>query len=169
MRIKPTKYKVNNDSTTTCQLDLDVFWQNVEFMECNDMAPFITASFDIEADSSHGDFPLAKKNYKKLGGEVIDVYQKSQKENKLNKISIDIINRITFVYDLIKSAFDHNDKTLNDVSKVFTKNKDKQPSSNIVKTVAKKIVNILETKETYKLLAYDILENIGELKDEIDE
>ena len=81
MLIKPNKYKINEDSTTTCQLDLDVFWQNVEFLECNDMAPFITASFDIEADSSHGDFPLAKKNYKKLGGEVIDVYQNFQKEN----------------------------------------------------------------------------------------
>ena len=50
---------------SNCQIDIDADWNNVKLYESNDMAPFITASFDIEADSSHGDFPLAKKDYKK--------------------------------------------------------------------------------------------------------
>ena len=31
--------------------------------EKNDLVPYKILSFDIEASSSHGDFPLAKKNY----------------------------------------------------------------------------------------------------------
>ena len=35
-------------------------------------APLLTISYDIECDSSHGDFPLASKNYKKLAAELLD-------------------------------------------------------------------------------------------------
>ena len=34
--------------------------------------PYKILSLDIEASSSHGDFPLAKKNYKKLATDIID-------------------------------------------------------------------------------------------------
>ncbi len=34
------------------------------------MANIKIASYDIECDSSHGDFPLAKKTFKKL--EIVD-------------------------------------------------------------------------------------------------
>ena len=33
-------------------------------------------SFDIEASSSHGDFPLAKKSYKKLAVNIVDIWRK---------------------------------------------------------------------------------------------
>ena len=36
--------------------------------------PYKIASFDIEASSSHGDFPLAKKDYKKLATNIIDAW-----------------------------------------------------------------------------------------------
>ena len=32
-------------------------------------------SVDIEASSSHGDFPLPKKNYKKLANNIVDLIQ----------------------------------------------------------------------------------------------
>ena len=34
--------------------------------------PYKILSFDIEASSSHGDFPLAKKNYFKLASNIVD-------------------------------------------------------------------------------------------------
>ena len=37
-----------------------------------DKVPYKIMSFDIEADSSHGDFPLPKKTYKKLATNIID-------------------------------------------------------------------------------------------------
>jgi len=35
------------------------------------VAPFLIASFDIECSSSHGDFPVAKKDYRKLATDLI--------------------------------------------------------------------------------------------------
>ena len=65
-----------------------VDWNDVNKIhnkEINDsIGPICIASFDIEADSSHGDFPLAKKNYSKLSNEIIDEYLRL----KRNKIQI---------------------------------------------------------------------------------
>ena len=33
-------------------------------------------SFDIEASSSHGDFPIPVKGYKKLATNVVDLYKR---------------------------------------------------------------------------------------------
>ena len=38
--------------------------------------PYKICSFDIEASSSHGDFPLPKKNYKRLATQIVDSFQK---------------------------------------------------------------------------------------------
>ena len=40
-------------------------------MESNDISPLVIASYDIECDSSHGDFPQAKKDYKKLAEDFV--------------------------------------------------------------------------------------------------
>lgn len=48
--------------------------------------PFKICSFDIEASSSHGDFPLPKKSYKRLASNIVDVYSK-QKPNGPDKSS----------------------------------------------------------------------------------
>ena len=42
------------------------------------LVPFKICSFDIEASSAHGDFPLPKKNYKKLATNIVD-YCKNHK------------------------------------------------------------------------------------------
>lgn len=38
--------------------------------------PYKICSFDIEASSSHGDFPLPKKTYKRLATQIVDSFQK---------------------------------------------------------------------------------------------
>ena len=133
VKLQPEKYTINEDPYSTCQLDCDVFWKDVTFFESEEMAPFITASFDIEADSSHGDFPLAKKNYKKLAGEILDVYQKYQKE--IAKQNIPVKERREFMTKLLKYAF-VNEKNEEDISYVFTKASIK-PNENIITSVAK--------------------------------
>ena len=40
--------------------------------------PYKIMSFDIEADSSHGDFPMPVKNYKKLATNVCDIFIKKK-------------------------------------------------------------------------------------------
>ena len=65
-------------------------------------------SFDIEASSSHGDFPLAKKNYSKLAIDILDVW-----ENNIDLQNQDGISK------MILSAFDYYD--IKDINKVYPK------------------------------------------------
>ena len=54
------KYTINNEGTFNTQLSFDVFYKNVKAPTepILSIAPLLIASFDIECDSSHGDFPL---------------------------------------------------------------------------------------------------------------
>ena len=44
--------------------------------------PYKICSFDIEASSSHGDFPVPKKDYKRLAGNIVDVFTNRSDEDK---------------------------------------------------------------------------------------
>lgn len=60
--------------STTCQYDLECDWKSVKPYENDILAPYIIASFDIECTSSHGDFPVAKKDYKKVANELVTMF-----------------------------------------------------------------------------------------------
>ena len=52
---------------TSCKYEYTVDFNDIEPLHHKETpVPYKIASFDIEASSSHGDFPLPKKNYKKL-------------------------------------------------------------------------------------------------------
>ena len=72
VQIPAKKYSVNKIKTTYCQAEITTKWNKVKSHSNTHILPLITLSFDIECDSSHGDFPLAKKNYKKLAAELLD-------------------------------------------------------------------------------------------------
>ena len=78
---KSYKLKPNMSS---CQINVEIDWDKVIPIEKDAIPPLIVASFDIEADSSHGDFPLAKKDYKKLANELVVSYL--TKKFKLSKL-----------------------------------------------------------------------------------
>ena len=80
--IKITNYQLDMDEPTHCDINIIVNWLNIEAIEVDSICPFRLASYDIEADSSHGDFPVAKKNYKKLAMNVIDDYINTTKHTK---------------------------------------------------------------------------------------
>ena len=71
--IKDTHYKQvpDNKKETRCQLEFEIKYKKVYPADKDDIGPLIISSFDIEADSSHGDFPLAKKTYQKLAYDII--------------------------------------------------------------------------------------------------
>uniref|UniRef100_A0A6C0KIS8 DNA-directed DNA polymerase n=1 Tax=viral metagenome TaxID=1070528 RepID=A0A6C0KIS8_9ZZZZ len=59
--------------TTTCNYEYIVDKQFIiPQPEKNDLVPYKICSFDIEASSSHGDFPLPIKDYKKLIDNIIE-------------------------------------------------------------------------------------------------
>ena len=70
------KYQVSHKHESMTQMEVTINWKDIEMIEKTVMAPFIIASYDIEADSSHGDFPLPQKTYKKLVTEILQTYHK---------------------------------------------------------------------------------------------
>ena len=64
---------------STCQINITTDWSNVEHFESVDIAPFRTASFDIECSSSHGEFPLAKKDCHKLANQLVIAWIRDKK------------------------------------------------------------------------------------------
>jgi DNA polymerase elongation subunit (family B) len=68
--IKINNYSLENVPDTRCDYNISADWNDIISIENNMIAPFKIVSFDIECSSSHGDFPLAIKNYKKLAQDL---------------------------------------------------------------------------------------------------
>jgi DNA polymerase elongation subunit (family B) len=51
----------------------------------NQIAPLLVVSFDIECTSSHGDFPVAKKNYKKLAADLLSTARTYKKPSDITQ------------------------------------------------------------------------------------
>jgi len=63
--------------TTTCTYEYTCSLDALTAMpEKETMVPYKICSFDIEASSSHGDFPLPKKDYKRLANNIADLFIK---------------------------------------------------------------------------------------------
>jgi len=63
--------EVNYDPMTTCTYEYEINYKDiVSLNEKETRVPFKICSFDIEASSSHGDFPVPIKSYKKLAGNI---------------------------------------------------------------------------------------------------
>ena len=60
----------DDDFQTRCDYNIVSDYENVLPVTINNMAPMLIASFDIECTSSHGDFPVAKKDYRKVAQDL---------------------------------------------------------------------------------------------------
>jgi len=65
--------------------------------------PFKICSFDIEASSSHGDFPVPIKNYKRLATQMVDVFLAKIAAKTVEETEAKILFK-----DIIKNAFGLN-------------------------------------------------------------
>ncbi|MAU35894.1 MAG: hypothetical protein CMD14_00785 [Flavobacteriales bacterium] len=73
IELPKSKTVVHREKSTTCKYEYTINYKNIKALNDKEsLVPYKIASFDIEASSSHGDFPLAKKNYKKLATNIID-------------------------------------------------------------------------------------------------
>lgn len=63
--------------TTTCKYEyICPMKELIAMPEKETRVPYKICSFDIEASSSHGDFPLPIKTYKRLAGNIVDIFMK---------------------------------------------------------------------------------------------
>lgn len=122
IQIKDKKDDINKSLFPYSDQVIVCDYTNVLPMDKNDIHPFKIASFDIECDSSHGDFPVAIKDCKKLAIELYDQlddddvseldeddYEKPDKNKEL----------IRKIHKLINHAFDTKHPG---ISILYTKN-----------------------------------------------
>jgi len=68
------KFAVLHTKTTSCTYEYSIHYDHIQAQPQKEVrVPYKICSFDIEASSSHGDFPLAVKNYKKLATNIVDL------------------------------------------------------------------------------------------------
>ena len=68
---------VRDLKTTNCDYEFMINYKHVAPLnEVETMVPYKICSFDIEASSSHGDFPLPVKTYKKLSSNIMEALEK---------------------------------------------------------------------------------------------
>ena len=67
------KYVISDDLVSRCNYNVRVNAKDINPIEINRIAPLLITSFDIECTSSHGDFPMPIKNYKKLAQDFVMV------------------------------------------------------------------------------------------------
>ena len=105
-RSKTLKHKKHS---TTCDYEFTINYKHIiPLPKKETIVPYKICSFDIEASSSHGDFPLAVKNYKKLATNIVDLCD-------------DVETNCTeeFIKNIIMTAFEYNERPITDVDIVY--------------------------------------------------
>ena len=94
LHIDGKKYKIEQYQSK-CQINISVNWNDIKPIEKTEVPPLVIASFDIEADSSHGDFPLPKKDCKKLANQLVVAWIREQRiieKKQFKKFNIEKLN-----------------------------------------------------------------------------
>lgn len=71
VRLPALSYKTIKEDFSRTQIAVDVKHDRVAPVDKSKIAPLLIASFDIECTSSHGDFPVAIKDYRKLAQDLM--------------------------------------------------------------------------------------------------
>lgn len=105
-----------NNKETTCDFELEVSFKDIyPAINKETLVPYKICSFDIEASSSHGDFPIPVKNYKKLANEIMHKFESIEASEKTREINNDILKNI------ILTAFGYESET--NISLIYAKQK----------------------------------------------
>ena len=107
--------KITGTKRTTCDEEyiVDKNYINPQ-NDKNDIVPYKICSFDIEASSSHGDFPLPIKNYKKLADNLVEYWHYNNIDEQDEEL------QVVHFKKCILSAFGFK-KSINFIDKVYVK------------------------------------------------
>ena len=115
IKISSDDYEVvdEDEKISTCQYEYKIAYEDIEPQtEKETRVPYKICSFDIEASSSHGDFPLAEKNYKKLAFNIIEYIENHEIDDMEYALS-----------KMLKTAYGFSNEML-DIERVYPKRKD---------------------------------------------
>ena len=83
--VKIKDYTVPRSNFTKCKIDVETSWKNIKPIERDGLSKMVMAFYDIECDSSHGDFPQANKSYTSLPRELLMEYQRLYKIRQIHR------------------------------------------------------------------------------------
>ena len=144
----PLKHAIlTKKESTSCNYEVTIDYRKIISDHDNETRiPYKIASFDIEASSSHGDFPLAQKNYKKLAQDMVDVWHDDTSDNTLDRMD-----------NIIKTAFGYAYDPVFNVNRVYPL---VQPSENTIDDLLERLYCIIIKKNDG---------NLEDIKDVLDE
>ena len=131
------KAKRLNTKATSCKYEFEIKYRDlIPLNNKETRVPYKICSFDIEASSSHGDFPVPKKSYKKLSTNIMEYLENS--ESELTKSEFMKIIKTAFGYDNVEN-----------IDKVYPKNKPTMSQLNtlIDRLLTKKINDLFKENQ----------------------
>jgi DNA polymerase elongation subunit (family B) len=100
IQIFTKKATVPSELTTTCDYEYVCTCDCIKPLpEKETRVPYKICSFDIEASSSHGDFPMPIKTYKRLASNLVDAFQKHSPDASRAKMLLERVMLTAFGYD----------------------------------------------------------------------
>ena len=98
-------------------------YDKIKYHKTDNSVNYIIAAFDIECDSSHGDFPTANKDFNKLSIELYDSLINSAPSDTSIKQYCKLCIQAAFDESVNKKLYDINHKLL--ISQIYIKNNKK--------------------------------------------
>ena len=121
---------------TSCSFEVSIDYKRIITDPENETrVPYTIASFDIEASSSHGDFPVATKDYIKLAQEMVDAWDGQ-----------DSTHTADFIRDIILTSFGYAYEPVWNISRVYIKSTITEPD---VRQSIKMFMQCKNSEEVY--------------------
>ena len=147
--IPKNKYTIRkSEHETHCNININTRWTNIKYNNNENNVAIKIMAYDIECDSSHGDFPLPRKEYLKLTREIVIEYERIQKiifnkdSNNVDELKRLISNKKMFVKKLINFALNDGSEKFN-INKVYIKFGFNIPNEKVIDIVSSNISKIL--------------------------
>jgi DNA polymerase elongation subunit (family B) len=109
--------------TTTCTYEYEIASTDIVPLNTKEtIVPYKICSFDIEASSSHGDFPIPIKTYKKLATNIVDVCDAICRNAGVTS-NAEAMEHITpaLLKQLVYTAFGYGTPSHPDIDRIYTK------------------------------------------------
>jgi DNA polymerase elongation subunit (family B) len=126
---KRVKQVRGGSKTTTCTYEYEIESKYIVPLNSKEtIVPYKICSFDIEASSSHGDFPIPIKTYKKLATNMVDVCgavlrnmdaSSSAADANAEAVRYETIEKL--LKRIVYTAFHHEKDPHADVDRIYTK------------------------------------------------
>ena len=160
--------------TTTCKFEYICKHTSIRPMPTKEtIVPYKICSFDIEASSSHGDFPLPIKTYKRLAMNIVDVFMRRQNSvQKLTNTNATVLMKKCILAAFSFGTFENIDVVYPKISptkKFIQQSIDTLFTTPVVDIVSRKTAKGLDIETTFETLKEN-LENINEnVQDDVQE